>query len=219
MRRTGLTFVPRRSTHGVHSCRGYGGSSCGGRAAARGHPRAGSLRPWRTRPGSGAGSVASCSTSASTSDRCDGESLRKAFHSRKPCTVSLEGNPSVALTSDADVRFFIPCLLANQFHAGNTKPQVLREKYAKEDRCEQVMSRVARKGTFAEVEYTHLYAHLRLAFKIRVKSRITSHNRHDLDSQRKRELDPPEAVSVTPEMTFRPKVVSSCVQFPSLPAA
>jgi hypothetical protein len=65
-----------------------------------------------TPSGSGAGSVASCSTSASTSDRCDGESLRKAFHSRKPCIVSLEGNPSVALTSDADVRFFIPCLLA-----------------------------------------------------------------------------------------------------------
>jgi len=79
------------------------------------------------------------------------------------------------------------------------------------------MSRVARKGTFAEVEYTHLYAHLRLAFKIRVKSRITSHNRHDLDSQRKRELDPPEAVSVTSEMTFRPQVVSGCVRWPSLP--
>jgi len=130
-----------------------------------------------TPPGSGAGSVASCSTSASTSDRCEGESLRKAFHSRKPCTVSLEGNPSVALTSDADVRFFIPCLLANQFHAGNTKPQVLREKYAKEDQREQVMSAVAREGTFAEVEYTRLYASLRLACRSRVDSRIRSRNR------------------------------------------
>jgi hypothetical protein len=76
-------------------------------------------------PGSGSGSVASCSTSASTSDRCDGESLIKAFHSRKPCTVSLEGNPSVAQISEADVRFFIPCLLANQFHAGNKQAEVV----------------------------------------------------------------------------------------------
>jgi hypothetical protein len=65
-------------------------------------------------PGSGAGSVARCSTQASTSERCDGESLIKAFHSRKPCTVSLDGYPSLALTSETDVRFFISRLLSCQ---------------------------------------------------------------------------------------------------------
>jgi hypothetical protein len=73
-----------------------------------------------TPPGSGEGSVASCSTRASTSERCDGESLTNAFHSLKPCTVSLEGNPSVALTSEADVRFFIPRLYSGNFKTAKT---------------------------------------------------------------------------------------------------
>ena len=83
-----------------------------------------------TPPGSGAGSVASCSTRASTSERCDGESLTNAFQSLKPCTVSLEGKPSVALTSEADVRFFISRLLAA---ISNDKNRSCRaRKYAKE---------------------------------------------------------------------------------------
>lgn len=76
-----------------------------------------------TPPGSGAGSVASCSTRASTSERCDGESLTNAFHNLKPCTVSLEGNPSWALTSEVDVRFFIPRLLAAN-SSDNNKPKL-----------------------------------------------------------------------------------------------
>ena len=58
-------------------------------------------------PGTGAGSVASCSTRASTSERCAGESLMNAFHSLNPCTVSLVGHPSLAPTSETDMRFFI----------------------------------------------------------------------------------------------------------------
>ena len=85
-----------------------------------------------TPPGSGAGSVASCSTRASTSERCDGESLTNAFHSLKPCTVSLEGNPSVALTSEADVRFFIPRLLAAISKRQKTNRSCRAGKYAKE---------------------------------------------------------------------------------------
>ena len=110
-----------------------------------------------TPPGSGAGSVASCSTSASTSERCDGESLIKALHSRKPCTVSLEGYPSEALTSEADVRFFIRAF-SQPVHATTSEAgKCFVKKYAKEDQREQVMSIVAHHGTFAEVAFTASY--------------------------------------------------------------
>src|SRR3569832_3012823 len=104
-------------------------------------------------PGSGAGSVASCSTSARTSERRDGESLIKAFHSRKPCTVSLEGNPSVALTSDADVRFFIRAFSQAKFTRATKKRQVLHQKYAKEDLCVFVLLCLLCVGFFVVVVF------------------------------------------------------------------
>src|SRR5579859_2964734 len=92
----------------------------------------GSKRPPRP-PGRGAGSVASRSTRASTSERCDGDSLIKAFHSLKPCTVSLEGKPSLALTSVADERFFIPRLLTAISSDDRQAEGAFARKYAKED--------------------------------------------------------------------------------------
>jgi hypothetical protein len=76
------------------------------------------------------------------------------------------------------VRFFIRAFSQTNFTRATNKPKVLREKYAKEDQCEQVMSAVARNGTFAEVEFTASYS-FRFAWhtKSAARSRITSFNR------------------------------------------
>jgi hypothetical protein len=56
---------------------------------------------------SGAGPVASRSTSSMISKRCLGASLRNAFSKRRLSTVSLDGAPSFLCSSAINVGFFI----------------------------------------------------------------------------------------------------------------
>jgi hypothetical protein len=75
-----------------------------------------------------------------------------AFQSLKPWTVSLEGNPSWALTSEADVRFFIPRLLAAIFVAvissNKDKAKLLRRKVCQGTTARARLCRVETKWNF-----------------------------------------------------------------------
>jgi hypothetical protein len=99
----------------------------------------------------------------------------------------------------------------------SNKPQALREKYAKEDQPEQVMSAVVRDGTCAEVAFTASYS-----FRCASRAspwRVAHHilRSHDLDSQRWHELDPLWAVEIAQQPTTgcnRNQVVSGIHYYP-----
>src|SRR5579864_8562167 len=97
------------------------------------------------------------------------------------------------------------------------KPKELREKYAKEDQREQVMSAVVRDGTFAEVAFTARYS-----FRCASRAspwRVAHHilRSHELDSQRRHELDPRRAVEIAQLATTRRNRNPGCIWHPPLP--